>query len=304
MEQQSTDTWTFYSDKLPWFRGNLQCHTTNSDGRLPPEEVASRYANLGYDFLALTDHLVVTDPAPIQRDDLLLIPGTELHGDELGPGRRYHIIVFGDGVADVAAEHRTSDPAQVVIARAGEAGSLLFLAHPYRLGMTTEEVVALTGLDGIEVYNHIGALGGKALSTVYWDNALDAGMPLWGFADDDAHFKRDDYGGGWNMVQASALDQTSILSAIRAGRFYASTGPRFEEFVVHGREIKIRCSPARAVRFVSNRMLVSGMEANQSLLTEASWIVPAVGKYVRVVIEDEAGRSAWSQPIFFEEQRT
>ncbi len=294
------DTHTLYNSHEPWFRGNLHCHTTNSDGRLSPEEVAARYAALGYDFLALTDHLVATDPSSLQRDDLLLIPGVEVHGDERGPGRRYHIVVFGPDVSEIAAMHRTGDRAQTVLARAREAGCMAVLAHPHRLGMTTEEVLALADADGIEIYNHVSLIGGKAFSAVYWDNALDAGMRLWGFADDDAHFTRNDYGGGWLMVQTPRLDQASILRALRDGRFYASTGPRFQTLQLVGRTVRVQCSPVRAIRFASNRMLLWGVEADGSLLTEAAWTVPAAGRYVRVEIEDVDGRLAWSQPVWLE----
>jgi hypothetical protein len=297
-----TATRVIYSADQRWFRGNLHCHTTNSDGALPPEEVIGHYASLGYDFLGLTDHLLLTDPEPYQRDDLLLIPAVELHGDEKAPGRTYHLVVFGPNAGSVAAMHQITDSAQTVINRAYEASCLMFLAHPYRLGMTTEEVLILNNLLGIEVYNHVSKLGGKALSKVYWDVALDAGLLLWGFANDDAHFRRKDYGGGWIMVQAATRDAENILDAIRSGRFYASTGPQFEELTLSGREVYVRCSPARAIRFVSNRMQIMGFEAEGNLLTEATWIVPSAGSYCRVEIEDEQGHSAWSQPMLLESE--
>ena len=288
-----------YTTDQPWFRGNLHCHSTNSDGALPPHEVIERYAALRYDFLAITDHLKVTDPQPFARNDLLLIPGTELHGDEQAPHRTYHMVVIGSNAAAVAAQHSTRDPGQIVIERAHAAGCLAFVAHPYRLGMTTDEVIALGEADGVEVYNTISRRGGKADSSAYWDAALDAGVRVWGVANDDAHFQRQDYGGGWIMVQAPARETELILNAIRNGQFYASSGPQFHELIVEGRDVYVRCGAVRAVRFVSNRMLTFGVEADEPTITEASWTVPGHGRDVRVVLEDERGRCAWSQPIFF-----
>ena len=37
-----------------WYKGNLHTHSTNSDGRLSPEEVIRLYREEDYDFLALT----------------------------------------------------------------------------------------------------------------------------------------------------------------------------------------------------------------------------------------------------------
>ena len=41
---------------MPILKGNLHAHTTFSDGRRPVAEVVARYRELGYDFLAITDH--------------------------------------------------------------------------------------------------------------------------------------------------------------------------------------------------------------------------------------------------------
>ena len=39
-----------------WFKGNLHLHSTNSDGRLSPEEAAKRYKEKGWNFIAFTEH--------------------------------------------------------------------------------------------------------------------------------------------------------------------------------------------------------------------------------------------------------
>ena len=39
-----------------WYKGNLHSHTVNSDGFLTAKEVIARYAEEGYDFIAITDH--------------------------------------------------------------------------------------------------------------------------------------------------------------------------------------------------------------------------------------------------------
>ena len=37
-------------------KGCLHTHTTASDGNLTPQQTADAYADLGYDFIAFTDH--------------------------------------------------------------------------------------------------------------------------------------------------------------------------------------------------------------------------------------------------------
>ncbi len=47
-------------DLLPqtgtYYKANLHCHTTFSDGRLTPEEIKKAYQEQGYSVVAYTDH--------------------------------------------------------------------------------------------------------------------------------------------------------------------------------------------------------------------------------------------------------
>ena len=61
-----------FDPKLPFFKGNLHCHTTESDGKLSPDEVVALYRDLGYDFLALTDHRRLSAPTHLEGCMLLL----------------------------------------------------------------------------------------------------------------------------------------------------------------------------------------------------------------------------------------
>lgn len=64
-----------FDPTMPFYKGNTHAHSTQSDGRLSPEEVFETYHSAGYDFLALTDHWRV---AGEQRyNGMLVIPGVE-----------------------------------------------------------------------------------------------------------------------------------------------------------------------------------------------------------------------------------
>lgn len=78
-----------------WFRGNLHTHTTNSDGDLPPDVVTAWYRDAGYDFLALTDHDLLTHPDSVKHaaGEMLLI-----RGEELTSGHA-HVNAFGISAA-------------------------------------------------------------------------------------------------------------------------------------------------------------------------------------------------------------
>lgn len=72
-----------------FLKGCLHAHTTCSDGKLAPQEVADIYAELGYDFIAFTDHdyLLKSDCDLVYnnvKSDLIIFKGVELTVFEKG----------------------------------------------------------------------------------------------------------------------------------------------------------------------------------------------------------------------------
>lgn len=74
-----------FNEAGQWLRGSLHCHSTNSDGEVPPEQVVARYKAEGYDFICVTDHFrpefnyPITDLSVFNDDVFLTIPSAELH---------------------------------------------------------------------------------------------------------------------------------------------------------------------------------------------------------------------------------
>lgn len=63
-------------------KGALHTHTTKSDGKLTPDEVLRRYRDLGFDFIALTDHDFLLRPnsyadVPDEFEGMLVFKGVE-----------------------------------------------------------------------------------------------------------------------------------------------------------------------------------------------------------------------------------
>ena len=104
---------------MPSLRGNLHAHTTFSDGRHSVEEVVARYRDLGYDFLAITDHddRVSEDywfRLPAGDDRLIVLSGIELDYRPLGQ----HVGRIN-----------------------GDRETLFVLNHPARYGLDVDEIV-------------------------------------------------------------------------------------------------------------------------------------------------------------------
>ena len=61
-----------------WYKGNIHCHTTNSDGCLTPEEVVKIYKDQGYSFLAISDHDLYSDyRKKLDSPEFILLPAIE-----------------------------------------------------------------------------------------------------------------------------------------------------------------------------------------------------------------------------------
>jgi hypothetical protein len=119
---------------------------------------------------------------------------------------------------------------------------MVHLAHPnFGWAVTAEDMIQLKGERFFEVYNghpHVHNEGDAihASTERMWDIinthriAERRDLPLLGLAVDDAHQYRKlsasnaNVGRGWVMVRATELNAPSVIRALEAGDFYASSG--------------------------------------------------------------------------------
>ncbi|MDD5482496.1 MAG: CehA/McbA family metallohydrolase [Kiritimatiellae bacterium] len=290
--KHNQDMW---NDQGVWLKGNIHTHTVHSDGKCTPGELALEYGRHGYDFVFLTDHDKYTAPKTQTRKPLL-IPATELAVNFRG--YCHHFVCLGVKKEWQSASFRS--PGQL-LARAGREGVFVVQAHPYWCGIPSHKCVFKGNLTcaGVEVYNTVcDRLNAKGYSAVHWDDLLDAGRRLLGFAVDDAH-NITHIAGGWIMVKTPARTPAAILAAIRRGNFYSSQGPEIKSIRVRGREIKIICSPVMRINFIANRARGCSIFATIPSLKEAVWTVPAENTYARIELVDWNGKTAWSNPVYF-----
>ena len=65
------------SQEGKFYKANLHCHSTYSDGSLTPEELKKEYKAHGYSVLSITDHEAIFDHGYLDDDEFLTIPGYE-----------------------------------------------------------------------------------------------------------------------------------------------------------------------------------------------------------------------------------
>jgi hypothetical protein len=276
-----------------WYRGNLHLHTTHSDGFLTHEEVIARYAEEGYDFIAITDHWKtyrqngMGSPSP-----LLVLEGMEMDGcDE--QGANLHVLAIG-----VSNKRWIQKDFNAALCAAREQGALLVWAHPHWTGNTVPEGMRHK-FHGVEIYNHSSQCElGKGYATTYWDTFLENKPNFLGFAVDDAHFKPGEpfWKGGWVMVNAPECTKKTILQSLFRGNFYSSQGPMFESIQVDGNKIRVLTSPVKYIRLIGPKNLGNWMISKGNGIKEFE--IPLGWAYARLEIEDENGKCAWSNTLF------
>ena len=285
-----------------WLRCQLHAHTTNSDGDAPPPALADHYARAGYDVLAITDHHHRTEH---EHDRLLVIPSSELTA-EPADGSSADVLALGAETAPPAKELASIEEAAAwTVAN----GGIAFLAHPYWSLLEPRHYLDAPSLSGIELYNGGSQLlNGNGLSAEFWDAVLATGRPCLGIACDDSHYPGQDSRLAWTVVRAEPTRQ-SVLAALRAGAFYASSGPRIEDVSLADDGLHVRCSPARSVTLRSGaweggrvnagalamcwRGEITG-RSERGLIVSATLRFPERASWGRIEVEDDAGRSAWT----------
>lgn len=284
-----------------WYKGNLHVHSTVSDGDLTPEEVCDWYRARGYDFVAFTDHRIVSGRRTCD-NGLLALSGIEVDGVDRSSGM-YHLVGLGlDGLPSLG--YKDNVLLQDAIDSLRAAGAQVVLAHPYWSGQMSRDLLEVEGAFALEIYNGGCEVDdGRGYSTVHWDDLLAAGQRLWGVAVDDAHWRNGDKdaGLGWVWVKAQALTQEAVLGALEDGLFYASSGPQIYDLQYDAvqREVHVRCSLATHIDFVGNGRLSRRVSDPQGRrLTEAHYQLRMGQRYVRVACHDARGGWAWSNPIF------
>jgi hypothetical protein len=102
----------------------------------------------------------------------------------------------------------------------------------------------------------------------------------------------------WTWLKMKTLSTNSVLSAIRTGACYASTGPQIIDFRVTPDEVKIRCSACATIAILGPRGKNNVRNAPSSSRGIRDHKIPRPDwPFVRAVVTDRAGRKAWTNPL-------
>ncbi|MFC2153880.1 CehA/McbA family metallohydrolase [Candidatus Altiarchaeota archaeon] len=278
----SDDTAEVNIPPVPWWKGNTHTHSTLSDGDSTPSSVASHYRILGYDFLVLTDHNIVSN------FEQYSVPGEFLciNGEEMTPPTDDH--VNGMGLTSPITPGTIQENVDAVLAQ----GGLATVNHLNSSGLGVDDLLPIEGLKFIEVHN--------AKTNDYdedvWDGLLSERKLIYGIASDDCHILGSEAGKAWIMVRSDTLTLESIQEAIDSGEFYASNGVILDDYIVEPDRMIVDSQNGDQIEFIG----LNGQVLETHSYSYAEYVFQGTEDYVRARITNNEGEYAWTQPIFLE----
>ena len=295
----------------PWvqksatYRGALHCHSTNSwgEGHLSPFDVSKAYLDQGFNFVALTDHNILTSYTPV--DGILAIPGEEVSTSLAFPPHSYKDLSGHMVALNIKTTIKAWNNPQATIDAINSQGGLASLAHPTHVIPTmfysNETLKTLTNYSFIEITND-----DAATAIQLYDKELSSGKIVWAMGTDDSHTFKEINKKGSVIVNADRLTIDDIMANLRSGNFYVITGrgnpatpgdARISSITVSGLTITIKVPETSTIQWIKKDGVVAKTTNN---VFQDSYTVNGDEKYVRIMttLTSNANKHAWSQPIF------
>lgn len=325
---------TIFPESGRFYKGNLHSHTTNSDGHLSPAEAVALFKSQGYSFLCLSEHDRYTDyRAEFDSDAFIILPGLEASANLVDPasGQRLkthhmHGILGTTAMQEKASEHFSHKEYLPVPVSEGQwnglavaeqvrdtltaRGCLVTYNHPIWSRVDAEDFCDLDSIWALEIYNY-GTVNesNTGYDTTYWDKILRSGRQLFAFASDDNHNEGlfDDACGGWISVKAERLDHDTIIEAMLLGNYYSSSGPAIYNWgIKENNTVWIDCSACERVNFICGGYINAGgtvIAPTRDGLWHVEFSLRGTETYVRIECVDHAGKIAWTNAHFLEDEQ-
>ncbi len=319
-----------------FYKANLHCHSTISDGHLTVDELKSIYKQKGYSIVAFTDHDVLIPHPELNDQDFLALNGYELAFPEPNyPDKRAKtchmnfIALDPDNIRQVCfyeSKHtkknedkflydhsappliREYDPEFIsnIMKTGRDNGFYVTYNHPVWSLEGYNQYCNYDNMNAVEIFNFGCFNGGlPERSPQVYDDMLRSGKRIYCLSTDDNHnkFPTDsrhcDSFGGFVMIKADNLGYKTITDALVTGNFYSSEGPEIKELWMEDETIHIICSPADKITLGTDGRKASAKFAqNGELLTYACFSYNPQVEYIRLTVTDKNGNSAYTNAYF------
>ncbi len=294
-----------------FYKSNLHCHSTNSDGKMTPEELKQQYKSKGYNVVAFTDHEILVDNSHLNDEDFIALTGCEISISEqtdkdFAFKKTTHLNLYSKDPACetlVAFDPRyawgglknadkykyfgekftreyTTECKNEIIEQANRHGFIVSYNHHAWTLESVEEVLKLKGLFAAEIYNYSNELNFcMGYSPEVIRGFAEEGIDIGCIATDDNHniMSKDfdsedcDSAGGITYIKAKEFTYDAIYEALKNKEFYCSSGAELYELFVDGRTVHIKCSPCQQLYVFTGGRRTKTMLRQTDEITEAAF---------------------------------
>lgn len=323
-------------EKGKFYKVNMHCHTTISDGKQTPEEVKEAFKSQGYSAVCYTDHEVLIGHKELCDDEFIALHGYEVgilpRESSNGKGRKcYHLNMIAKnqdnltmpgfyknnpymagnsremaekyGKYSDTIEENKYDVAWIntYLKKFTENGFLVVLNHPEWSLQNGKDYWELEGLHGIEVING-GCIGWNDNTSLHFQQLLRSGHKVVPTAGDDNHVL-DKCFLAWTMIKAEELSYDALIGAYERGDCYVSEGPEILSLVIRDGKIIVKTSPAVGIYLLTEGRYGDCVHSRTEIYTEAEFEYKPerFGNYFRIEVRDKEGYKAFSNAYYTEE---
>ena len=319
-----------------FYKANLHCHSTFSDGKLSPEEIKEKYMEKGYSIVAFTDHNGMFPHPELTDGTFLAMNGWEYDVTEQGerPGAErktshFCFVALEDDPKMVCYDERrvreelrplvpvaegeggfervyTPECISHMMQKGRDAGYFVTYNHPVWSMEDYENYTKYHGMHAMEICNYGCVWAGwqDYVPSIY-DDMLRGGERIFCIATDDNHNHSSeenwDSFGGFTVIKAKELTLPSVAKALKAGEFYASQGPSIYSLYIEDGKLHVRTSPCVKVELntgirYARCAWMNGTDGTDG--AEAVFDLRPDFRYFRVTVTDKEGKHANSNAYF------
>lgn len=267
-----------------FYKANLHCHTTLSDGKCTPEEIKEAYKAHGYSVVAFTDHDILVPHPELSDEDFIPLNGFEVEINKKcdrwpetktchicfiakdpenftqpcyneaylfgnAPSNK-HLVKFDENEPPYKREY-SPEGVSDIMKKCRDKGFFVTYNHPTWSLERYPDYIGYEGMHAMEIVNFgCVSTGFEEYNSRVYEDFLQTGKRIFATATDDNHnyapfdSSYSDSFGGFTMIKAEKLDYKSITDALFAGNFYASMGPEIYELWYEDDCVHIICSDA------------------------------------------------------------
>ena len=323
-----------------FYKANLHCHSTVSDGELTPEQLKEIYKARGYSVLAITDHNHFVTHNELTDDDFLMLNGVENGVDEIGAAERYGkvcdlcFVALSDKIKNHPLTLSNSENAEYsqlptdyssenvneMIKLGQKNGFFVTYNHPKWSLENYPRYMSYHGMNAMELYNYSSRVDGyDEYNGEIYDDMLKNGERLFAISTDDNHNRAPnsahfDSFGGYIMIKSPSLNYENITNSLKNGYFYSvrqevpanGSTPEIRALWLDTETNSVHIECNNTVKIICTRAsrrsrCINACEMGKEFIDEAQISLNPLDTYLRITLFDKTGNTADTNAIYIDD---